>query len=209
MSILQSIMQHKIVAIIRGANPDSLPSIVEALQAGGIKAVEITLNSPKAIFLINKITQEYGNSMFVGAGTVLNVRAATEAIEAGARFIISPSVDLDTIRYCKEQQIVCMPGAYTPTEIVTAFNAGADLIKIFPAPSPEYIKDLRGPLSHIPMMPTGGVTLQNIVAYAKAGAVAFGIGSALVNTNQPVTADYLAVLTSKAQDFVTAVGSIP
>ncbi|HZF65190.1 MAG TPA: bifunctional 4-hydroxy-2-oxoglutarate aldolase/2-dehydro-3-deoxy-phosphogluconate aldolase [Chitinophagaceae bacterium] len=209
MSILQSIMQHKIVAIIRGADPEALPSIVEALQAGGIKAVEITLNSPKAIFLINKITQEYGNSMFVGAGTVLNVRAATEAIEAGARFIISPSVDLDTIRYCKEQQIACMPGAYTPTEIVTAFNAGADLIKIFPAPSPEYIKDLRGPLSHIPMMPTGGVTLQNIVAYAKAGAVAFGIGSALVNTNQPVTADYLAVLTSKAQDFVTAVGSIP
>ena len=208
MSILQSIMQHKIVAIIRGADPEALPSLVEALQAGGIKAVEITLNSPKAIFLINKITQEYGNSMFVGAGTVLNVRAATEAIEAGARFIISPSVDLDTIRYCKEQQIVCMPGAYTPTEIVTAFNAGADLIKIFPAPSPEYIKDLRGPLSHIPMMPTGGVTLQNIVAYAKAGAVAFGIGSALVNTNQPATADYLAVLTSKARDFVTAVGSI-
>jgi 2-dehydro-3-deoxyphosphogluconate aldolase/(4S)-4-hydroxy-2-oxoglutarate aldolase len=145
--------------------------------------------------------------MLIGAGTVLDAPAAKQAIEAGAEFIVAPSVDIPTIQLTKEMGRVSIPGAFTATEIVLAHKAGADIVKVFPASNPQYIKDLRGPLGHIPMMPTGGVNLQNIRAFHQAGAVAFGIGSALVDAQQMPTPEYLEQLVAKAASFVSALGS--
>ncbi len=201
-----SLTRHTIVAILRGAAPETTIDIVHALQAGGIYAVEITLNSKDALAVIQKVSASTGDSMLVGAGTVLNPDAAMAAIDAGAQFIISPSFDPATIGVTKARGAVSIPGAYTATEIVNAHAAGADIIKIFPASNPQYLKDLRAPLSHIPMMPTGGVNISNIQAFREAGAVAFGIGSALVDSSQPVTDSWLASLTEKARAFLKAVG---
>lgn len=205
MNVARLILQHKIIAIIRGARPADVLNIVYALQAGGIYAVEITLNSDDALSLIASVKAAVKDKMLVGAGTVLDAAAALAAIEAGAQFIISPSFNPEVIRVTKLAGIVSIPGAYTPTEIVDAYAAGADIIKVFPASSPQYIKDIRGPLSHIPMMPTGGVNLSNINAFHQAGAVAFGIGSSLVNSSVPVNNDYLKALTKTAAAFVAAI----
>jgi len=205
MSIVNQIVRHKIVAIIRGARPGDVIDIVHALHAGGICAVEITLNSDNALALIKDIVAAMGNTMLVGAGTVLNAGAALAAIDAGAQFIISPSLDIETISVTKNSGIVSIHGAYTATEIVKAHEAGADIVKVFPASSPQYIKDLRGPLSHIPMMPTGGVNLSNIKAFQQTGGVAFGIGSSLVDAKEAVTKTYLEQLTATAASFVKAI----
>ncbi|GAA4749635.1 bifunctional 4-hydroxy-2-oxoglutarate aldolase/2-dehydro-3-deoxy-phosphogluconate aldolase [Flavisolibacter ginsenosidimutans] len=199
------ILTNKIVAILRGLPADTVMPVVEALIKGGIKAVEITLNTPGAFDMIKEITAVFGNKLLTGAGTVMDVEQAAKAIDAGAGFIISPSLDLSTIAYTKAQNCVSIPGAFTATEIVTAYKAGADIVKVFPASHPQYIKDLQGPLSHIPMMPTGGVSLENIAAFQKAGAVAFGIGSALVPSS--LTKDTLneKALVEKAKAFVRAV----
>lgn len=206
MTALSTILTHKIVAIIRGANPPDVIKIATALKKGGIRIMEITLNSPNALSAIKNLVAELGDGMLIGAGTVLDAVAAKNAISAGAKFIISPIVDVNTIKITKELGVVSIPGAYTPTEIVYAYNHGADIIKVFPASSgADFIKDIRGPLSHIPLMPTGGVNLQNIHEYQKAGSVAFGIGSALVDTNQDITDNYLYELTEKARRFVKAI----
>ncbi len=205
MAVLNLLTNHKIVAIIRGAQPADVPGIVHALYAGGIYAVEITLNSAYALQVIKYVADDVKDSMLIGAGTVLNASSAIAAIDAGAQFIISPSFDAETINVTKKRGVVSIPGAYTATEILKAYDAGADIVKVFPAPSPQYIKDIRGPLSHIPMMPTGGVNISNIREFSDAGAVAFGIGSALVDSKQTVTKDYLAQLTANAAAFVKAI----
>lgn len=205
MTILSQLLQYKIIAIIRGAQPTDVLPIVQALSDGGVKAVEITLNSKDALQLISKISESLQDKMLVGAGTVLDAASASAAIEAGAQFIISPSVDIETIQLTKQKGKVSIPGAFTATEIVMAYKAGADLIKVFPASNPQYIKDLMGPLSHIPMVPTGGINIDNIREFKKAGGVAFGIGSSLVDTKQTITKAYLEQLTSTAKQFVQAI----
>lgn len=205
MSILSQLLQYKIVAIVRGAQPQDVPFIADALYNGGVRAVEITLNSDRAFEVIKNISRSMKDKMLVGAGTVLDAASAAEAIDAGAQFIIAPSLDVETIKLTKERNRISIPGAFTATEIVAAYKWGADLIKVFPASDPKYIKDLKGPLNHIPMMPTGGVNLDNINDFQKAGAVAFGIGSALVDTQQAATPDYLARLTENAARFINAV----
>jgi 2-dehydro-3-deoxyphosphogluconate aldolase/(4S)-4-hydroxy-2-oxoglutarate aldolase len=200
------LLKHKIVAIIRGAQPGDVVDIVHALYAGGIRLVEITLNSAYALQLIKDISDALKDSMLVGAGTVLNASSALAAIEAGAQFIISPSFDAATISITKNLGVVSVPGAYTATEILKAYEAGADIVKVFPASSPQYIKDIRGPLAHIPLMPTGGVNIANIKAFHEAGAVAFGIGSSLVDSKQKVNEEYLANLSNIAAEFVKAIG---
>ena len=208
MTTLSQILQTKIVAIIRGANPKDVLKIAYALQEGGVKALEITINSPKALSVIEEVADKIGNAVLVGAGTVLDAETAKSAISAGAKFIISPIVDLETIKMTKRYGLVSIPGAYTPTEIVTAYANGGDIIKVFPASSGvQYIKDIRGPLSHIPLMPTGGVNLENIAEYQKAGAVAFGIGSALVDTKNEITQAYLQQLTIRAIKYIQSVSS--
>jgi 2-dehydro-3-deoxyphosphogluconate aldolase/(4S)-4-hydroxy-2-oxoglutarate aldolase len=205
MNTAELLRQLKIVAIIRGARPDDVIDIVHALHTGGIRAVEITLNSDNALQLIKNVSAIFKDKMLIGAGTVLNAKSAIEAIDAGAQFIISPSLDEETISVTTKQGIVSIPGAYTATEILKAYEAGADIVKVFPAQSPQYIKDIRGPLSHIPLMPTGGVNVSNIAAFQQAGAIAFGIGSALVDSKEPVTKDYLEKLTKRAAEFVQAI----
>lgn len=205
MNILSQLLQHKIVAIVRGAQPADVLPIALALYEGGIKAIEITLNSTNALEVIKDISDHLKDKMLVGAGTVLDASSAKKAIKAGAQFIISPSTDIETIRITKKKGAVSIPGAFTATEIVTAYQAGADLIKVFPGTSPQYIKELKAPLSHIPMMPTGGINFANIREYKKAGAAAFGIGSSLVDTKQTITKEYLAQLTANGKQFIEAV----
>jgi 2-dehydro-3-deoxyphosphogluconate aldolase/(4S)-4-hydroxy-2-oxoglutarate aldolase len=204
MTVLEQILENKIVAIIRGAGPADVLRIVESLQVGGINIVEITLNSPGALQVIKELSNKK-KDMLIGAGTVLSAADAEASIEAGAKFIISPNVNVETITKTKKLGIVSIPGAYTATEIVNAYSNGGDVIKIFPATNAEYIKVLRGPLSHIPMMPTGGITPENISEFKKAGAVAFGIGSSLVDAKRKITEESLQRIAENARKFVQAI----
>lgn len=208
MNTLTRIFENKIISIVRGAKPEDTLKIAKALRDGGIRLIEITLNSPNALESIELVSQELGEEMVVGAGTVLDPETARAALLAGSKFILSPTVDLETIKMTKRYGAVSIPGAYTPTEILTAYENGGDIIKVFPASvGPNYFKDIRGPLSHIPLLPTGGVTLDNIAEFQKAGVVGFGIGSSLVDAKQEVNDRYLMELTQKARSFVSAIRS--
>jgi len=204
MSTLDHILKNKIVAIIRGADPADVLRIAEALQLGGVNIVEVTLNSPNALEVIKELNGKMSN-LLVGAGTVLSAADAKASVEAGAKFIISPNINIDTITTTKKFGIVSIPGAYTATEVVNAFAHGGDIIKIFPATNAEYIKVLRGPLSYIPMMPTGGITAENISEFKRVGAVAFGIGTSLVDVKHKITDEYLNGVTENANKFVQAI----
>ena len=207
MNPLAHILEHKVVAIVRGANPPDLLRIAQALHAGGVRMMEITLNSPGALASIEEISRAMDGQLLVGAGTVLDPETARAALLAGARYIISPTLNKKTIRLTKRYGAVSIPGAYTASEILKAYEYGGDIIKVFPASAggPGYFKDIAGPLPFIPLMPTGGVSLDNINGFVAAGAKAFGLGSSLVDTSQPVTAEYLVQLTARAQQFVAAV----
>lgn len=204
MKILSEILDHKIVAILRGMPPKDVMRIAGALYDGGIRILEITLNSEAALSLIEQLSHTFKDKLLIGAGTVLNLTDAANAIDAGAVFLISPSLDTAVIKATKDAGLVSIPGAYTATEILTAHNNGADIVKVFPAPDAAYIKNILAPLSHIPVMPTGGVDAGNIKAFAAAGAVAFGIGSALVNSKAIVDDKYLAALSDKARKLIMA-----
>ncbi|MEC0273490.1 bifunctional 4-hydroxy-2-oxoglutarate aldolase/2-dehydro-3-deoxy-phosphogluconate aldolase [Peribacillus frigoritolerans] len=208
MNELSAILEHKVISIVRGSKPGDMVKIAGALRNGGVKLIEITLNSPNALQSIELVSEAFGDEMVIGAGTVLDKETARAAILAGAKFILSPTVNLETIKLTKRYGAVSIPGAFTPTEILTAYENGGDIIKVFPASiGPGYINDIRGPLSHIPLLPTGGVTLENIREFQKKGAVGFGIGSALVDTKHEVNEKYLYDLTRKAEAFVSAVHS--
>lgn len=206
MDTLTRILKHKIVVIIRGIDPDDFLSIAGALLEGGLNVMEITLNSRNALSVIKQAFLQMGDRLLVGAGTVLDSASAESAISAGAKFIVSPSLNIETIRATKKLGAVSIPGAFTATEILSAYNSGADIIKVFPASvGAGYFRDLRGPFPQIPMMPTGGVNLTNILEFQKAGAVAYGIGSALIDASQKVSKDYLLQVTEKAKQFAEAV----
>jgi 2-dehydro-3-deoxyphosphogluconate aldolase / (4S)-4-hydroxy-2-oxoglutarate aldolase len=209
MTTLSKILEHKIVAIIRGANPGDVLKIARALCAGGVMVLEITFNSPNALTVLSGLSNQMGNELLIGMGTVLDATTAKDAISAGAKFIISPTLNIKTIQATKKHGAVSIPGAYTATEILAAYDHGGDIIKIFPASGgANYIRDLRGPFPDIPLMPTGGINLQNIREYLQAGAVACGIGSALVDSKQEVTEDYLKKLTEKANEFVQIISNL-
>lgn len=206
MTVLESILEHKIVAILRGIHPDHVMDIAGALQEGGIRLLEITLNSPDALTMISRVSAIPGSQLYVGAGTVLDASQARSAIDAGARFIISPTLDTETIAQTRQMGAISIPGAFTPTEILAAWRNGAEIIKVFPASAGiPYFRDLRGPLPFIPLMPTGGVNLENIAEFQKAGAVAFGIGSGLVRSEPQLTEAYLQQLKEKAAAYVHAI----
>jgi 2-dehydro-3-deoxyphosphogluconate aldolase / (4S)-4-hydroxy-2-oxoglutarate aldolase len=202
---LTRIFKHKIVVIIRGIDPDDFLNIAGALLEGGLSVMEITLNSRDALSVIKQASVQMGDRLLIGAGTVLDAASAESAISAGAKFIVSPSLHIETIRVTKQLKAVSIPGAFTATEILSAYNSGADIIKVFPASvGSNYFRDLRGPFPQIPMMPTGGVNLTNIREFQKAGAVAFGIGSALIDVSQKMTKEYLLQVTEKAKQFAEA-----
>ena len=205
-SYLDHILKNKIVAIVRGVHPADVIKIAYALLEGGVNTMEVTLNSSGALSVINELCKEMNNKMLIGAGTVLNAKMANEAIDAGACFIISPIVDEETINATRKRGAMSIPGAYTPTEIYKAFSMGGEIIKVFPASSNvNYIKEVRAPLPQIPLMPTGGVSLQNIQEFKKAGAVAFGIGGSLVDAKKEVTGEYLPKITDTAKSFMQLV----
>ncbi|MEM5008715.1 bifunctional 4-hydroxy-2-oxoglutarate aldolase/2-dehydro-3-deoxy-phosphogluconate aldolase [Priestia megaterium] len=207
MNYLHQIKENGVVAVIRGAKPDNILPIAQALRDGGVKTLEITVETPKVLTLIEQVSSEMGNEVIVGAGTVLDSETARAVIMAGAKFVFSPTVSIETIRMTKRYGVVSIPGALTPSEILTAYENGADIIKVFPADvfGPKYLKDLKGPLPHIPLMPTGGINLDNLAEYIGAGAIAVGIGSNLVNTRKPINEVALKDLRETASLYVKAI----
>jgi 2-dehydro-3-deoxyphosphogluconate aldolase/(4S)-4-hydroxy-2-oxoglutarate aldolase len=206
-NILRRILQNPIIAIVRAESADAAIQMAEACIAGGITALEVSLTTPDGLDVIKKLVQRHGSKVLAGAGTVLDAETARMAILAGARFILSPSFDVGVIRTCNRYQILSMPGVATPTEIVTSMEAGADIVKVFPGDAfgPEYLKALRAPLPHAPLMPSGGVSLENMEAWFSCGSVAVGVGSSL--TGPGTHGDYKKV-TENARAFVDALGRI-
>ncbi|MGH2351822.1 MAG: bifunctional 4-hydroxy-2-oxoglutarate aldolase/2-dehydro-3-deoxy-phosphogluconate aldolase [Chloroflexota bacterium] len=196
-----------VVAIMRHTEASLAIEAAEALLNGGIDVVEVTLNTTGATTMIRQLAGHFGERMLVGAGTVLSPGAVNQALEAGARFIVAPNTDLKVIGLCNQRNVPVIPGAFTPTEVVTAWESGADLVKVFPVSSvgPRYIRDLRGPLPDIPLVPTGGVTTENAADYIKAGAVALGAGSDLVEKAVVDRRDF-GELERRARAFSGAVG---
>ncbi|MFE4896301.1 bifunctional 4-hydroxy-2-oxoglutarate aldolase/2-dehydro-3-deoxy-phosphogluconate aldolase [Peribacillus butanolivorans] len=203
MTKLEELKQGKLVAVIRGARPDQIVPIARALNEGGIRTLEITVETPKVCELIDKVKEEFGDDIIVGAGTVLDPETARSVIMAGAEFIFSPTVNIETIKMTKRYGIISIPGALTPTEILTAYEHGADVIKVFPADAlgVGYFKNLKGPLPHIPLMPTGGVNLDNLASFLKAGAVAAGIGGSLINPKKLLSEEDYTELEETAKKF--------
>lgn len=204
---IHEIKKRKIVAVIRGATIHTIVPIAQALRLGGVTALEITMETPNAPRIIERLREELQSDVLIGAGTVLDAETARAAILSGAQFIFSPTVNKETIRMAKRYGVTSVPGAMTPTEILQAYEAGADLIKVFPAHilGPEYFKAVAGPLPHIPLMPTGGLHLGNAKEYIEAGAVAIGVGSTLVAAKQKIDSESLPQLTERARCFVEQV----
>ncbi|MBN1568067.1 MAG: bifunctional 4-hydroxy-2-oxoglutarate aldolase/2-dehydro-3-deoxy-phosphogluconate aldolase [Acidobacteria bacterium] len=185
-----------VVAVIRLQDANRLSRVVEAIRSGGVKAIEITMTVPNATAMIRSLTASLPSDVLLGAGTVTNPKAAEEVINAGAQFVVSPVLNLDMIKVCNAADIAVLPGCFTPTEIFSAWDAGADAIKIFPATSlgPKFLKDIAGPFPYIKMMPTGGVTIENVGEWIAAGAFAVGMGSALLDKKAIEQGNY-AILT--------------
>ncbi|THF75111.1 bifunctional 4-hydroxy-2-oxoglutarate aldolase/2-dehydro-3-deoxy-phosphogluconate aldolase [Cohnella fermenti] len=204
--LLQALSDEKIVAIIRGISAESGDATAEALYEGGIVFLEVTLNTDGALGMISRFKEKYEGRMRIGAGTVLDIGQAKEAVAAGAEYIISPNLDEEVIYYGVEQGIEVWPGTMTPSEIVRAYKAGASAVKVFPmgALGVNYLKEVRGPLNHIPMVATGGVNLSNINNVLDAGAIAVGLGGNLVD-KQLVKDGKFDELTKLAQAFVAEV----
>lgn len=188
---LERILERTIVAVIRAESPDSLVDVAEALLAGGVEVMEVTFTVPRVTQVLEKVTAKLGSRVLLGAGTVLDAETARVAMLAGAEFIVSPSVNLGVIEMCRRYGKPVMPGALTPTEVVTAWQAGADVVKIFPSEltGPKYIKSLKAPLPQVRMMPTGGVNLDTAEEFLKAGSCALGIGSSLVEPKAVASGD--------------------
>jgi 2-dehydro-3-deoxyphosphogluconate aldolase/(4S)-4-hydroxy-2-oxoglutarate aldolase len=189
---LSRILEGGIVAVVRSESPDQLVRVVQALAEGGVTAAEITFTVPDAIEVIRQVRKALGDSIILGAGSVLDPETARAALLAGAEYIVSPSTNLEVIRLCRRYGKVVMPGALTPTEVVTAWEAGADVVKIFPSDlgGPPYLKALRAPLPQIRMMPTGGVDLSTAEAFLKAGACCLGVGGSLVEPKAIAAGDF-------------------
>ena len=182
MSDLQRVLDGGIVAIIRATSGEQLVNVARALHEGGIDVIEVTFTVPNVLEILAAVRKDLGKKILLGAGTVLDPETCRVALLAGAEFIVSPSLNLEVIKLCKRYGKLVMPGAFTPTEIVTAWEAGADIVKLFPADcvGPNYLKALRGPLPQVRILPTGGVDLKTLPDFFKAGACAVGLGSQLV-----------------------------
>ena len=206
-TVFEGIIERGMVGIVRAGSPDAALQIAEACIAGGITALEVAFTTPDTLGVLRTLRERHGADVLLGAGTVLDTETARAAILAGAQFIISPGVNVDTIALCRRYQVLAMPGAMTPTEIVTALQAGADIVKVFPAEmfGPAYIKALRAPLPQAPLMPTGGVTVENLAEWFASGAVAVGIGSSL--SGPGAKGDYAAV-TARAREFVAQLAAL-
>ncbi|MCJ7533250.1 MAG: bifunctional 4-hydroxy-2-oxoglutarate aldolase/2-dehydro-3-deoxy-phosphogluconate aldolase [Anaerolineales bacterium] len=199
---LDLILETGVVAIMRAKNSDQLLSAAQAVLAGGVKAIEVTMTTPGALDVIRQATGQFGSDVLFGVGSVLDPETARAAILAGAQFVVCPTLNLKTIEVCNRYSVPIMPGAYTPTELLTAWEAGASLVKVFPASvgGPAYIKAVKAPLPQIRLAAVGGVNLDNTAEFIRAGTEVVGVGGELVNQNLLDTKDF-ATITERARGF--------
>jgi 2-dehydro-3-deoxyphosphogluconate aldolase/(4S)-4-hydroxy-2-oxoglutarate aldolase len=205
--VMARIRDVGVVPVIRAESADEAARVIDAIRAGGVSVLEITMTVPGAVGLIAEVARRVGDDAVVGAGTVLDAETARAVILAGARFVVSPALDLGTIACCRRYGVPVMPGALTPTEVVAAWQAGADIVKVFPANAvggASYIKALKAPLPQIELCPTGGVSLDTAADFIKAGASALGVGNDLVDL-KALRAGQAQAITEKAKRFVEIV----
>src|SRR3954471_12651617 len=202
----QQIADAGVIAVIRAPSKDVLPDIAQALLAGGVPGIEVTMSTPKAIAGIEYLADQLGDKCVVGVGTVLDAATAKDAIQAGAQFVVSPTFEPEIVEATKRYGKISVPGAFTPTEFMRAWGAGADVVKVFPSTAlgPSYFKDILAPLPHLKMTPTGGVDVKNAAEWIKAGAVFVGAGSSLVSKDAMATKDWPAI-TRNARAFIEAI----
>jgi len=203
---LDIIRNTGVVAIMRTRSSEQLLRAADAIREGGVCAIEVTMTTPGALSVIEQAASRYDQDVLFGAGTVLDAESARAAILAGAQFIVAPTLNHDLITLCRRYSVPVMPGAYTPTEALTAWECGADMVKIFPAGvgGPGFIKALKAPLPQIDLVPVGGVTLDNTAEFIRAGAAAVGVGSALINQKLLESKEF-ATLTDRARRLVEEV----
>src|SRR5947208_1300181 len=204
--VLKRIREIGVIPVVRASSPEEAIQVVEAIKAGGLPVLEITMTVPGAVHVIEELVKRFDDAI-VGAGTVLDAKTARACIDAGAKFIVSPALNLETIACCRELDVTVMPGALTPTEIVSAWNAGADFVKVFPCGAmggASYIKSLKAPLPQIELVPTGGVTLATAASFIEAGAAAIGVGADLVDV-KAIRAGQPEKITEAARAYVEEV----
>lgn len=207
LDVIRRIRDTGIIPVVRATSADEAMRAVDAIREGGISILEITMTVPGAIDVIAKVTERFGNDALVGAGTVLDPATAKACVDSGAQFVVSPALNLETIACCRELGVAVMPGALTPTEVVQAWNAGADFVKVFPAGAvggASYLKALKAPLPQIELVPTGGVSLKTAADFIKAGAAALGVGADLVDI-KAIREGQAALITDRAKQFVEIV----
>jgi 2-dehydro-3-deoxyphosphogluconate aldolase/(4S)-4-hydroxy-2-oxoglutarate aldolase len=204
-ALLDRLVSSGVIAVLRGIPEDKIEQVAESLVEGNVTALEVTLDSPGAFETIKKLSTKFKNDALVGAGTVLDPTYAQIAINNGAEFIFSPCFDRDVVKMTLRNGKISAPGVMTPTEMVAAIEAGADLVKIFPAAGLgiKYIKDVKGPLPHIPVIPTGGVNLDNIAEFIHAGVAAVGAGGNLLDKEAIATSNF-AKITELAKKYTEA-----
>src|SRR5580700_1322851 len=205
-SQLRRVLDCGIVAIVRSPDGQQLVEVARALADGGVSVVEITMTVPDALDVVRQVRRALGDRLLLGAGTILDPETGRAALLAGAEYLVAPTLNLDVIRLCRRYDKLVMPGAFTPTEILTAWEAGADVVKVFPADvvGPAYFKALRGPLPQIRVMPTGGVDLSTAASFLKAGACCLGVGGSLVEP-KAITAGDFSRIRELAQQYVSIV----
>ena len=205
-AIVSALEEAGVVAVIRMKDPAKLRAVVDAIAEGGVRALEITMTVPGAVDLIRQIAPTLPSGFVFGAGTVLDAGTVARVVDAGARFIVSPVFRRSVIEACHTHDVAALPGCFTPTEILDAWDAGAHIVKVFPATTlgPSYLKDLRAPLPQVKLMPTGGVTVENAGDWIRAGAVAVGVGTSLLDT-AAIAAGEFHVLRGKAERIVANV----
>jgi len=206
--VAAEIQRLGVVAVIRMKDPAKLRTVFDALAEGGVRALEVTMTVPGAVQIIAQLAKSLPPGIVLGAGTVIDAATARAVIDAGARFIVSPVFRREVIAVCLERDVAAAPGCFSPTEILDAHEMGADLVKVFPATAlgPQYIKDLRAPMPQLRLMPTGGVTLDNAGDWIRAGAIAVGVGSALLDA-KAIEEGRLDVLANNARRIVASVAS--
>ena len=206
-AVLQRIRDIGLVPVVRAETSDQARRAVEAIMAGGVSVLEVTMTVPGAIAVIEQLAKAFGGEALIGAGTVLDPETADKCIQAGAQFIVSPALNEETIAFCRARDIAIFPGALTPTEVVRAWNAGADAVKVFPAGAvggASYLRALKAPLPHIELIPTGGVSLKTAADFIKAGAMALGVGADLVDM-KALRDGNDQLLTERARQFLEIV----
>jgi 2-dehydro-3-deoxyphosphogluconate aldolase/(4S)-4-hydroxy-2-oxoglutarate aldolase len=203
---LRHVLDCGIVAVVRSQDSQQLVEVVRTLADGGVTVAEITMTVPNALDVVRQVRSALGDRVLLGAGTILDPETARAAILAGAEYIVAPTINLEVIRLCQRYDKLVMPGAFTPTEILTAWEAGADIVKVFPADvvGPAFFKAIKGPLPQIRVMPTGGVDLTTAANFLKAGACCLGVGSQLVEPGAVAAGDF-ARIRSLAQQYVAIV----